>query len=203
MNNMKRMIYVMAVFLAVFSLSCDREDPMEKMSAKCETCGSGPGMGMGGGSFYVMSATPANGNLSVSTGTSVVTIVFSQPVDSATINQSILTPLTNLPMYNVTVSSATVTITLTTLASLTVYNLSIPITVKSIAGCAKKGMGKMEMINAFMEKGPHCIFNHELKENSQNFKNKNGKNWIAHLDDIVDSYWVLETLKVKENLTNT
>lgn len=77
-----------------------------------------------------------------------------------------------------------------------------PITVKSVAGCAKKGMGKDEMISAFIEKGPHCIFNHELKQHPEIFKNKNGKNWITHLDDIVDSYWVLETLKVKEKLTN-
>jgi len=75
-----------------------------------------------------------------------------------------------------------------------------PITVKSVAGCAKKGMGKNEMIDAFMQKGPHCIFNHELKENIQSFKNKNGKNWIAHLDDLVDAYFVLKTLQIKENL---
>lgn len=76
-----------------------------------------------------------------------------------------------------------------------------PITVKSVAGCAKKGMGKAEMINAFIEQGPHCIFHHELKENPIKFKNKNGKNWIGHLDDLVDAYWVLETMIVKENLT--
>lgn len=77
-----------------------------------------------------------------------------------------------------------------------------PITVKSVAGCAKRGMGKNEMIQAFINKGPHTIFNHELKENPINFKNKKGINWITHLDDIIDAYWVLETLKIKENLTS-
>lgn len=77
-----------------------------------------------------------------------------------------------------------------------------PITVKSVAGCAKKGMGKSEMINAFIEHGPECTFHNELQQNPIKFKNKNGKNWIGHLDDLVDSYWVLQTMIVKENLTS-
>lgn len=73
-----------------------------------------------------------------------------------------------------------------------------PITVKSVAGCAKRGMGKPDMIQAFIDHGPHCGFHHELKEDPLSFKKKGGKTWIEHLDDLVDSYWVLETLRVKE-----
>ena len=75
-----------------------------------------------------------------------------------------------------------------------------PITIKSVAGCAKRGMGKADMINKFIEEGPHCIFNHELKESPDKFKTPKSKNWIVHLDDLVDSYWVIQTLKKKENL---
>jgi len=78
-----------------------------------------------------------------------------------------------------------------------------PQTVKSIAGCAKRGMGKKEMIEAFISKGPHCIFNHEIKENKMLFtkKGRNGNiNFIEHLDDVCDSYWVLETMRVKQSI---
>ena len=75
-----------------------------------------------------------------------------------------------------------------------------PITVKSTAGCAKRGMGKADMINKFIEEGPHCIFNHVLKESPDKFKTPKSKNWITHLDDFVDAYFVLETLRKKEGL---
>jgi hypothetical protein len=75
-----------------------------------------------------------------------------------------------------------------------------PITIKSVAGCAKKGMGKPEMINKFISEGPHCIFNHELKESPDKFKTPKSKNWIVHLDDLVDSYWVIQTIIKKEGL---
>lgn len=73
-----------------------------------------------------------------------------------------------------------------------------PITIKSVAKCAKKGMGKKEMINAFIELGPNCLFRNKLKDNISLFKKRGGKTWIDHLDDIVDSYWALETFRVKE-----
>jgi len=75
-----------------------------------------------------------------------------------------------------------------------------PITIKSVAGCAKRGMGKIDMINKFIAEGPHCIFNHELKESPDKFKSPKAKNWIVHLDDLVDAYWTVETLRKKENL---
>jgi len=75
-----------------------------------------------------------------------------------------------------------------------------PITIKSVAGCAKRGMGKLEMINKFIAEGPHCIFNHELQESPDKFKTPKSKNWIVHLDDLVDAYWVIQTIKKKENI---
>jgi hypothetical protein len=75
-----------------------------------------------------------------------------------------------------------------------------PLTIKSIAGCSKRGMGKANMIKKFIEEGPHCIFNHELKESPDKFKTPKSKNWIVHLDDIIDAYWTVQTLKNKENL---
>jgi len=70
-----------------------------------------------------------------------------------------------------------------------------PTTIKKTAGCSKKGMGKPEMIEAF--KKVNTPFSKHLRENEDTFKTKFG-NWIAHLDDIVDSYWVVETLRDKE-----
>ena len=75
-----------------------------------------------------------------------------------------------------------------------------PITVKSIAGCAKRGMGKGEMINVFSNSGHSCKFRVTLSQYPTLFKNKKGTSWIVHIDDLVDAYWVLETMKVKENL---
>ena len=75
-----------------------------------------------------------------------------------------------------------------------------PITVKSIAGCAKRGMGKSDMINEFIQNGPDCKFRLTLSENREKFMKKGGKTWIDGVDDFVDSYFVLETLRRKENL---
>jgi len=75
-----------------------------------------------------------------------------------------------------------------------------PITVKSIAGCAKRGMGKTDMINAFIKNGPICKFRLSLFEKTEIFMKKGGNSWIDNVDDFVDSYWILETLRKKENL---
>jgi hypothetical protein len=74
-----------------------------------------------------------------------------------------------------------------------------PITIKSIAGCAKKGMGKHDMITAFIQNGPECKIREALKETPELFQKKGGKNWIDNIDDIADSYWTLETLRKKMN----
>lgn len=75
-----------------------------------------------------------------------------------------------------------------------------PITVKSVAGCAKRGMGKTEMINAFIKDGPDCKLRFTLSENPEKFQSSKAKNWLVHMDDLVDSYWVLETLRKKEGI---
>jgi hypothetical protein len=75
-----------------------------------------------------------------------------------------------------------------------------PITVKSIAGCAKQTMGKKEMINQFIKIGPICKFRLSLFERSEEFHKKGGISWIDNVDDLVDSYWVLETFRKKEKI---
>ncbi|NMC60404.1 MAG: hypothetical protein GYA51_13625 [Candidatus Methanofastidiosa archaeon] len=69
-----------------------------------------------------------------------------------------------------------------------------PITIKKTAGCSKKGQKKADMIEAF--KNAPTEFSDYLKRNEEEFKTKKG-NWLVHLDDIVDAYWTLETLREK------
>ena len=67
-----------------------------------------------------------------------------------------------------------------------------PTSVKKTAGCSKKGMNKSDMIEAF--KAMPTQFSRHLRDNEDTFKTPKG-NWITHLDDIVDAYWTLETLR--------
>jgi hypothetical protein len=76
-----------------------------------------------------------------------------------------------------------------------------PITIKSVAVCAKKGMGKPEMINKFITDGPDCKFKSSLSNEPDKFKTPKSKNWIIHLDDFVDAYFVVQTIIKKENLS--
>ena len=69
-----------------------------------------------------------------------------------------------------------------------------PITIKKTAGCSKKGMKKSDMIESFKRMSTN--FGKYVCENEEFFRTKKG-NWIKHLDDIVDSFWTLETLRVK------
>lgn len=73
-----------------------------------------------------------------------------------------------------------------------------PITIKSIAGCAEKGKGKKEMIYAFLKTNINCSFKNYLLNNQKLFKTKSD-NWIIHLDDLIDSFWVIQTMLIKEN----
>lgn len=76
-----------------------------------------------------------------------------------------------------------------------------PITIKSVAECAKKGMTKADMIDKFIVAGPkNCKFRMKLFEFPERFQTPKSKNWVIHLDDLVDAYWALETLRKKENL---
>ena len=74
-----------------------------------------------------------------------------------------------------------------------------PITIKSIAGCAKKGMGKSEMIEAFIKNSSYSELKNSLINNRQQFRKKGDRSWIDHLDDLIDAYWSIETMRVKEN----
>lgn len=72
-----------------------------------------------------------------------------------------------------------------------------PITIKKTAGCSKKGSKKADLIEVF--KTLPFDFCEYVRRNEEEFKTKKG-NWIVHLDDLVDAYWTLETLRVKLNL---
>jgi hypothetical protein len=71
-----------------------------------------------------------------------------------------------------------------------------PITIKKTANCAKKGMGKKEMIDAFVQDSVPNSLKKAIQENPDNFKKKTGS-WIDHLDDLADSYWAIETYQNK------
>jgi hypothetical protein len=75
-----------------------------------------------------------------------------------------------------------------------------PITVKSTAGCAKKGMGKTEMIHAFMSSDIESDFKSALNSNTEKYMKKGGKSFIDHVDDLVDAFFVLQTMMIKENI---
>jgi len=80
-----------------------------------------------------------------------------------------------------------------------IYTYS-PLTIKSIAGCSKKGMTKGDMIKAFIEFGPDCKFRNTLKNNPEIFQTKRAKNWVVLIDDLIDSYWAMQTMIKKENI---
>jgi hypothetical protein len=78
-----------------------------------------------------------------------------------------------------------------------------PITIKKIAGCSKKGLGKNAMITAFGKTYnkdiPEC--NHQImyniKEDPQILKKKT--NYVLCVDDIADSYWCMRTTLLDTN----
>ena len=74
-----------------------------------------------------------------------------------------------------------------------------PQTIKKTAGCSKKdSQTKGDMIQAFINTGIDIPLRNNLEANPLDFKKKGGKTWIDHLDDIVDAFWVVQTLKDKE-----
>lgn len=72
-----------------------------------------------------------------------------------------------------------------------------PISIKAIADCAKKDMvaDKNKMIKAFVKEPLNLKFQQDLLAGKFMAK----KNFIACVDDIVDSYWVVKTMLKKEN----
>jgi len=74
-----------------------------------------------------------------------------------------------------------------------------PLTIKSIAGCASKDKkGKDSMIKALSEQNIDHEFIKTLRDNSQSLKKKT--NFVSCVDDIADSFWILQTMIIKENL---
>ncbi len=74
-----------------------------------------------------------------------------------------------------------------------------PLTIKSIAGCATKNKrGKNSMIQAFSEIDIKHKFRDLLKNNPAALKKK--INYVPGVDDLVDSYFILKTLILKEKL---
>ena len=71
-----------------------------------------------------------------------------------------------------------------------------PITIKKTAGASKKGMGKKEMIDSFVNQEDNLL-SKQIKKNPEKFQKKTGK-WIDHLDDLVDAYWTIHTYIEKE-----
>jgi len=71
-----------------------------------------------------------------------------------------------------------------------------PMTIKSIAGCAgKNNRGKDSMINAFSKKTIDHKLNYILKNDPLILKKKT--NYVPGIDDLVDSYFVIETMLEK------
>lgn len=73
-----------------------------------------------------------------------------------------------------------------------------PITIKSTAGCADKESrsDKKKMIQKYIEENNDIEMRHLLK----NGKLIGKKNYITGIDDIVDSYWALQTMIKHEEL---
>jgi len=67
-----------------------------------------------------------------------------------------------------------------------------PISIKKTADCAKKGMGKKEMIDAFLKNSNKNILKNKINNNKEAFLKSTGK-YIDHLDDLIDAYWAVET----------
>jgi len=114
-------------------------------------------------------------------------------------------------------SSGNVVIQLTSRRYMLIYRLTrfvsldniftySPMTVKSTAGCSKKNSltkksyTKNDIILSFIKDGPDCMLRQKLIEDQSKFMKKNSVNFIDHMDDLVDSYFVLKTLQQKMNL---
>ncbi|MFW6311341.1 MAG: hypothetical protein ACOC1K_03805, partial [Nanoarchaeota archaeon] len=73
-----------------------------------------------------------------------------------------------------------------------------PITIKKTAGCSERGKSKKDVIDAFIKFHSKTKFKDALNNKREDFMKKGNKNWIDHVDDLVDSFWTLETLRDKE-----
>jgi len=73
-----------------------------------------------------------------------------------------------------------------------------PITIKSIAMASKRDQGKSEMIDSFIKMAPNCRLFESLNSDPNRFKKRGGNSWVTLLDDLIDSFWCIETLRYKE-----
>lgn len=83
-----------------------------------------------------------------------------------------------------------------------------PLTIKKTAGCStqivdpttgkKRAQGKAEMIQAFIDTGMDIGFRNYVQSNRELYRKKGDKNWIDHLDDLVDGFWLVRTFLEKE-----
>ena len=71
-----------------------------------------------------------------------------------------------------------------------------PITIKKTAGCAGRGMGKKEMVDAFVATCMDIPLRNAIEKDPTKFQKRTG-NWIDHLDDFVDAYFAVETFQNK------
>lgn len=107
-------------------------------------------------------------------------------------------------------SKGNMVISLMTWKYLLIYKLSLlisleniftyaPLSIKSVAGCSSKDKrGKDSMIKAFSEEQIDHPFHTVIRDNPSQLKKKT--NFVSGIDDIVDSYYVVKTLRVKEKL---
>ena len=107
-------------------------------------------------------------------------------------------------------SKGNATISIMTWKYILIYKLSLlvpmdniytyyPLTVKSTAGCATKDKkGKNSMIKAFGESCSEHSLGLTIKNNPDILKKK--VNYMTGIDDLADSYWVIQTLIKKESL---
>lgn len=70
-----------------------------------------------------------------------------------------------------------------------------PPTIKKTAGCSAKGKKKVDMVDAFVERGESGL-SRRIKVNPQPWKKKTGS-WVDHLDDLSDAYWTLQCFREK------
>lgn len=85
-------------------------------------------------------------------------------------------------------------------AGFTHFKTYSPISLKSTAGCSKKGKGeKKDMISSLSEEPQelHTII-YVLANSPQSIKKR--KAYIDCIDDIADSYWCMRTAVIKENI---
>jgi len=83
-----------------------------------------------------------------------------------------------------------------------------PQTIKKTAGCStkitdpitgkKRAQGKPEMIQAFVDTQEDIPLRHAMALSRDSFRKQGDRNWIDHLDDLVDSYWLVKTFVEKE-----